>query len=85
MPFWGQSEDPPTSMICGFKKEDMLIDPDPQYNSQHFGLFLNQCAVLLITYFGNNIILQNIACIFFFVKMHEYYYGRVAKRKKGLL
>ena len=24
MPFWGQSEDPPTSMICGFKKEHML-------------------------------------------------------------
>ena len=25
MPFWGQSEDPPTFMICGFKKEHMLI------------------------------------------------------------
>ena len=24
MPFWGQSEDPPTFMICGFKKEHML-------------------------------------------------------------
>ena len=24
MLFWGQSEDPPTFMICGFKKEHML-------------------------------------------------------------
>ena len=24
MPVWSQSEDPPTFMICGFKKEHML-------------------------------------------------------------
>ena len=25
MPFWSKYTDPPTSMICGFKKEHMLI------------------------------------------------------------
>ena len=37
MPFWGQSEDPPTSMICGFKKEHML--------SPKIAIFLKKCSV----------------------------------------
>ena len=40
MPFWSKYTDPPTSMICGFKKEHMLNDINVKFGKLVLGILV---------------------------------------------